>query len=237
MTETPSIQVALARVKAAVGAVKKAERNSQQGFNFRGIDAVVNAAAPALNEHGIVTVPHALDYSYETVEIGKNRTAMGHVLIKVAYRFYGPAGDFIESVVVSESMDSGDKAMAKAMSVAYRIALLQTLNLPTDEPDPDSESFERSTHSAPPRQARTPAKTGKTGGKTLTQMVELADSAKTVEELREVWKVAGQEGHLPAEMLNRDSGEKVTYQNYLYQRHDELTTETAKNNLEKAGLV
>jgi hypothetical protein len=30
------------------------------------------------------------------------------------------------------------------MSVAFRTALLQTLSLPTDEPDPDSQSYERS---------------------------------------------------------------------------------------------
>ncbi len=41
-------------------------------------------------------------------------------------------------------MDGGDKATAKAMSVAFRIALLQALALPTSEPDPDSSSYERS---------------------------------------------------------------------------------------------
>ena len=42
-----------------------------------------------------------------------------------------------------ESMDFGDKGAPKAMSVAYRIALLQTLCIPTDDPDPDSQSYER----------------------------------------------------------------------------------------------
>jgi len=41
-------------------------------------------------------------------------------------------------------MDSGDKATAKAMSVAFRTALLQSLSLPTDEVDPDATSYERS---------------------------------------------------------------------------------------------
>jgi hypothetical protein len=37
------------------------------------------------------------------------------------------------------------------MSVAYRIALLQALSLPTNEPDPDSHSYERSAQQqAPP---------------------------------------------------------------------------------------
>ena len=40
-------------------------------------------------------------------------------------------------------MDVGDKGTPKAMSVAYRIVLLQMLCIPTDEPDPDSQSYER----------------------------------------------------------------------------------------------
>jgi len=52
---------------------------------------------------------------------------------------------------VAESMDSGDKATAKAMSVAFRTALLQTLCLPTDESDPDADSYVRS--AAPQRSA------------------------------------------------------------------------------------
>jgi hypothetical protein len=41
-------------------------------------------------------------------------------------------------------MDAGDKATAKAMSVAFRTALLQSLSLPTDDVDPDAHSYERS---------------------------------------------------------------------------------------------
>jgi hypothetical protein len=40
-------------------------------------------------------------------------------------------------------MDTSDKATAKAMSVALRTYLLQTLMLPTDEKDPDADYHER----------------------------------------------------------------------------------------------
>jgi hypothetical protein len=238
MADGITVIQALNLVMKEVTSVGKNEKNVQQNFRYRGIDATLDTVGPAFRKHGVVAIPNVLDYSYDTVEIGKNRTPMAHVIAKVMYRFYGPAGDCVESTVVTESMDSGDKAMAKAMSVAFRIALLQVLAIPTGEPDPDSESYERSAQTPPaPRQARTPAKTEKTAARTIGQMVELADSAKTVEELREVWKIAGQEGHLPAEITNTGTGEKITYQNYLYQRHDELTTETAVQNLENAGMV
>jgi hypothetical protein len=143
MDKLPIAQ-ALNEVMKAVGGIAKKDRNQAQGFNFRGIDSVVNAVSPQLQKFGVVVVPTVEDYSYDTVEIGRNRTAMGHVKVKVTYTFIGASGDAIKTTVVGEAMDSGDKATAKAMSVAFRTALLQALCLPTDEPDPDATSYERS---------------------------------------------------------------------------------------------
>lgn len=147
--DLPSIFVALAAAKKAIMAVGKTGRNTQQNYNFRGIDDVVNAAAPELDKQGVITAPMLQKIDYTTVEVGQKRTPMAHVRVEVLYRFHGPAGDHLDVIVPGESMDSGDKATAKAMSVAYRIALLQALNLPTSDPDPDTQSYERS-----PAQAR-----------------------------------------------------------------------------------
>ena len=138
------IAQALSEVMKAVGGIAKKDKNTSQGFNFRGIDSVVNAVSPALQKFGVVVVPSVEEYEYHTVEIGRNRTAMGHVKVKVSYTFIGANGDAIKATVVGEAMDSGDKATAKAMSVAFRTALLQSLALPTDEVDPDAQSYERS---------------------------------------------------------------------------------------------
>jgi len=138
------IAQALSEVMKAVGAIAKKDKNTAQGFNFRGIDSVVNAVSPALQKFGVVVVPSVEEYDYQTVEIGRNRTAMGHVRVKVTYTFIGANGDSLKATVVGEAMDSGDKATAKAMSVAFRTALLQSLSLPTDEVDPDAHSYERS---------------------------------------------------------------------------------------------
>jgi hypothetical protein len=142
-TNLPIAQ-ALSEIMKAVGGIAKKDRNQAQGFNFRGIDSVVNAVSPALQKFGVVVVPSVEEYDYQTVEIGRNRTAMGHVRVKVTYTFIGVNGDTIKATVVGEAMDSGDKATAKAMSVAFRTALLQSLSLPTDEVDPDATSYERS---------------------------------------------------------------------------------------------
>ncbi len=142
--EPPNVVELLSRVMGDVQAVRKGDRNQSQGYQFRGIDAVVNAVGPAFRKHGVVCVPLLEEVAYNTVEVGKNRSIMRECTVRVRYRFHGPAGDSIECVAIGEAMDSGDKATPKAMSVAYRVALLQALTIPTDEPDPDSQSYERS---------------------------------------------------------------------------------------------
>lgn len=138
-----NIYKALSLVMEDVGAVRKAERNSAQNFNFRGIDAVVNAVSPALRKHGVIVFPRLQSVEHSTVVIGQKQTAMGHVRVQVEYIFVASDGSNLNALVAAEAMDSGDKATAKAMSVAFRTALLQTLCLPTDETDPDAESYER----------------------------------------------------------------------------------------------
>ena len=142
MTERLTVHQALSKVMGDVQAVKKDSKNQAQRFNFRGIDAVMNAVGPALRKYGVTILPEDVEVhrSNGTTASGK-QTA--EVAVKVTYRIYGPAGDSIHGKVAAEAMDFGDKAIAKAMSVAYRTFLLQALTIPTDEPDPDSESYER----------------------------------------------------------------------------------------------
>lgn len=137
------VHEALAEVMEDVRSVGKTDRNSHQNYNFRGIDSVVNAVGPALRRHHVVVVPSVLEIDSESVTVGRNNTQMRSVTVRVEYRFFGPEGDSIAAVSVGEAMDSGDKAVPKAMSVALRTCLLQALMLPTDEPDPDEFSYER----------------------------------------------------------------------------------------------
>ena len=149
------IFAALSAVMGDVSSVSKDERNTGQGFNFRGIDAVVNAVGPALRKHGVIVVPRVQSCDYSTIEIGEKRKATAHVRVIVEYIFIAQDGSTISCTTAGEAMDAGDKATAKAMSVAFRIALLQALALPTSEPDPDASSYERSSAKSPVMQDRT----------------------------------------------------------------------------------
>ena len=142
MTDVPNIYAVMSAAMEEVQAVRKEGFNDQQRYNFRGIDQVVNAVGPIFRKHKIIPVPHHCTAKYRDVLTSTGKPSR-EVTVEATYRFYGPAGDFIEAVVPGESMDSGDKGTPKAMSVAYRIVLLQMLCIPTDEPDPDSQSYER----------------------------------------------------------------------------------------------
>ena len=169
------ITVLLNQVMKEVQPVAKTDRNVAQNFNFRGIDAVVNAVSPALKKYGVIVIPNVVTYDYSSVEVGIKRTQMGHARLTVEYTFYGPNGDSITTCVASEAMDSGDKATAKAMSVAFRIALLQALALPTDEADPDHDTYERS---APVKLLT---------DEELDQLSLEVNNIQTVEKLREIY--------------------------------------------------
>lgn len=149
-----TIYQALSAVMADVQAVGKHDKNTAPGggYNFRGIDAVTNAVGPALRKHGVIVVPRILSSEYAAVESGKARTQMSSSRLVIEYTWYGPDGDSIVSSAAGEAFDSGDKATSKAHSVAFRTAMIQTLCLPTDEPDPDESTYQRSD-----RQAEQPA--------------------------------------------------------------------------------
>lgn len=137
-----SVQQVITEVMRSVKHVGKDGRNTSQNFSFRGVDAVVNALAPAIREHGLVVRPNVKASEHREIT-SANGKRQAWVIGTVEYVFTGPGGDSVSATVVAEATDFADKATAKMMSVAYRTALLQVFNLPTDEPDPDAEYVER----------------------------------------------------------------------------------------------
>lgn len=148
MSGEKSVVQLLTDVMRALGPVAKTGHNSQQNYDFRGIDAVVNAVGPLLREHGVLIVPGLVESNYRDVQTSTGKPSR-ECTVTVTYRAYGPAGDFVDMQVPGESMDFGDKGTPKAMSVAFRILLLQTFAIPTGDPDPDSQSYDRAPAPAP----------------------------------------------------------------------------------------
>ncbi|EPF3218187.1 ERF family protein [Enterobacter hormaechei] len=130
---------AVAKEMASTG-ISKDRVNKVQGFNFRGIDQVYNALAPALVTHGLVILPRLTERTC-TERINKNGTALFYVVVKAEFDFVSTEDGSIHTVTTyGEAMDSGDKATNKAMSIAYKYAAFQAFCIPTEETAIDADA-------------------------------------------------------------------------------------------------
>jgi hypothetical protein len=139
----PAVLTRLAEVMDEVQAVGKTGENTHDHYRFRGIDAVLNAVGPAFRKAKIIVRPVVTMNERSEIIVGQNKTTMTLVRVEVDYVFTSAEdGSEFPVHVPGEAFDRGDKATSKAMSVAYRTALIQALCLPTDEPDADDESYQ-----------------------------------------------------------------------------------------------
>jgi len=149
--------------------IAKERKNVQQGYNFRGIDDVYNASHEIMAKHGVFMSATIQDVSYME-RPSKSGGLLMYCRIRATYRFTADDGSFIETQVVGEGMDSGDKAANKAMSVGQKYAILQTLLVPTDEPkDPEVDSPEPAPRAETPAPARSEHKELSAKGKEVRE--------------------------------------------------------------------
>lgn len=143
-TTTPpdGIDTAMIAIMRDVDHLAKREKNNHYGFMFRGIDAVLNALGPVMRRHGVYLLPRVESRTYDQVQTAKNKPSTA-CRVTVTYQFVAADGSSVETTVIGEAWDEGDKGTSKAMSVALRTAMLQVFALPTDEPDPDEFTYEQ----------------------------------------------------------------------------------------------
>ena len=122
----PTIYELMALVMRDVRNVGKDGFNDHQKYSFRGVDDFIGALAQPLRDHGVFMMTEILDF--QTSVRGK----MNATHMRVAFHFYGPAGDKVTATTLGEASDTADKASNKAMSAALKYALMQTFMIPVD---------------------------------------------------------------------------------------------------------
>ena len=133
------ITKSLCAITAEVGSIGKNKKNEQQGFNFRGIDDLMNTLHPLFAKYGVIVVPEVLESTREERVTAKG-SALLSAILRVKYHFTAIDGSEICATVVGEGMDTADKASNKALAVAYKYACFQVFCIPTEElagADPD----------------------------------------------------------------------------------------------------
>jgi hypothetical protein len=148
-----SVFVAWARVMRDVQGVGKKGLYNGGGtrYNFRGVDAMINAFGPACRKHGVIVVPIRVTSQHAPATSTKG-SAMRETTAVVTWRVFGPDGSHFDGESEGESLDSSDKGTAKAQSVALRAFLIAAGLVPTDEKDPDGVVHERGERPAPKAQ-------------------------------------------------------------------------------------
>ena len=133
--------------------IPKDRRNQAQSYQFRGIDDVYLAVSPVLAQHGIYMSAEILSDVREERQ-SKSGGVLSSCVLRVRYSFTADDGSSVHTEAIGEGMDSGDKAAAKAMSIAQKYSILQAFLIPTSDPkDPENDSPEPA-----PREKPAPAK-------------------------------------------------------------------------------
>ena len=172
MSDTAKIYSAICGVMADIGAIGKDKRNQSQGFNYRGVDDVMNALQPLLCKHKIFVVPKVIQQTREDRQT-KSGSNLIYSVCSIEYTFYADDGSSVTAVVVGEGMDSGDKSCNKAMSVAFKYACFQVFCIATEEmKDPDAESHDTRPKQNAPQQAPMPPKITAKQAETLIEAIE-----------------------------------------------------------------
>lgn len=124
--------------------IAKGSKNQQQGFMFRGIDAVYNALSPALVKHELLILPRMISRE-STERTTKNGGVLFYVTVEAEFDFISTEDGSKHTVkTYGEAMDSGDKATNKAMSIAYKYAAFQAFCIPTEETSIDADATTQS---------------------------------------------------------------------------------------------
>lgn len=217
------------KVYKAIGAVmadlskegiSKDSKNQQQGYNFRGIDAVYNALSGLMAKHGLLMLPRVL--AREVAErTGKNGSALFYVTVEAEFDLIAVEDGSKHTVkTYGEAMDSGDKATNKAMSAAYKYAAMQAFCIPT-EGDNDADA---TTHEVEPKQRQNNRAEAKNPAPTLNDrsdaFVQSINKAVTEADLD---KVEALGSGLMAQLDTADPEKLVAIQELIAKRRDDMS--------------
>lgn len=139
----PNVYAAINAVSSelAHAGIAKTRINEADDYQYRSIDDVLDRLAPLLAKHRLCVLPRALKRTL-TERYDEGGNLLSHVSLKVAFRLTSVDDGSSRSVkAFGEALDASDKATAKAMSAAYKTAMIQTFCIPLmGSEDPDRAS-------------------------------------------------------------------------------------------------
>jgi hypothetical protein len=134
------IYARMAACMADIGAVPKNGKAPAVvgGYAFRSIDDMYFAGQAAMVKHGVFCAPRLVRETVERVTTRDGKASM-HVVIVVDHVFFAPDGSSVTVTTLGEALDMSDKAANKAMSAAFKYALMQVFCVPVEGGAMDTE--------------------------------------------------------------------------------------------------
>lgn len=157
------------KIAAELGAIgKNRQMGDQGGYKYRGVEDIVNALSPILASHGVYVRVEVLEREttfHDRVDRqGVKYGFQTHSILKVAHWLVASDGSTAGPwVTIGEALDVSDKSSNKAMTAAWKYAMVDCFTVAYSEmDDPDDHrpvtdgSDERPTRSRQSRQTRSP---------------------------------------------------------------------------------
>ena len=142
----PEVYRAINAVTAALSAdgIAKSHTNPIELYQYRSIDDVLNRLSPMIAEHRLCILPRVLERT--VTERPSPATPMRvNVMVRMAFDLVSVEDGSVHTVeAFGEALDEGDKGTAKAMSAAYKAAMLQAFCIPvagTEDADASSATL------------------------------------------------------------------------------------------------
>ena len=153
----PNVYAAISAVTAelARSGIAKTHVNEADDYRYRSIDDLLDRLAPLLAKHRLCVLPRVVE-RLVTERHDEGDRLLLHVAVRTAFTFTSVddgSSHLVEAY--GEAIDPSDKATAKAMSAAYKSAMIQSFCIPlagSDDPDRSSYKATSRTHAAEPVQ-------------------------------------------------------------------------------------
>ena len=148
---------------------------------YRGIEDAMNEMSGVLIRHRITVTPRYSDLNISERVKGApaDAKATRFATVRGTFTFTSCVdGSFVQCEHYGEAMDSGDKAVTKAQSVAFRTALFQQFVVPTMAIDPEYGGDGEAAQAMPEA--------------TRAAHAEALRTAASIDALRKAWEAASQ---------------------------------------------
>ena len=123
----------------AKNGLAKRHHNEQRDYHYRSIEDVMNVLAPLLPRYQLCVLPRILER--QAVSAKTSGGSVQLVSVRAAFDLVSAIDGSTHTVEsFGEAADEGDKGTAKAISSAYKAAMLQAFCIPCPQEDADAKS-------------------------------------------------------------------------------------------------